>query len=91
MGVFNKSHLKSTMKMLLVVMELVSDTIDLKMSPITNKTEITNAFKNFNSLFNITNEQTFFFKNVNLMLCGYGWGYLTLIYKKCLVGYDNFT
>ena len=48
------------------------ETVNLKMSPITCKTEITDGVKNFNSLFNIINEQTPLFENVNLLLCGYG-------------------
>lgn len=50
----------------------MSKTVDFKVSPITGKTEITDGVKNFNSLFNIINEQTSFFENVNLLFCGYG-------------------
>ena len=54
------------------VLELMCETVNFKMSPITCKTEITDGVKNFNSLLNIINEQTSFFENVNLLLCGYG-------------------
>lgn len=47
-------------------------TVDFKMPPITGKTKITDGVKNFNSLFNIINEQTSFFEYINLLFCGYG-------------------
>gem|GEM_PF-756312 len=55
-----------------VFSELMCSTVSLKMSPITCKTEITDGVKNFNSLFDIVNEQTSFSENANLLLCGYG-------------------
>ena len=54
------------------ILELMCETVNFKMSPITRKTEITDGVKNFNSLLDIINKQTSFFENVNLLLCGYG-------------------
>lgn len=52
--------------------ELMSKTVNFKMSPISGKTEITDGVKNLNSIFNIINEQTPAFEDVNLVLCCYG-------------------
>lgn len=46
--------------------------VNFKLSPITCKAKITNVVKNSNSLLNIVNKQTSFFKNINLLFCGYG-------------------